>query len=432
MTQPLVPWAPPAARARIDEVAAELGDDLSVAHVAKVARAAIDGHERRLGAEGINLYAGTNSPSPLVRSLFDAGVASRPSMGWPGAKAQTGLDDIDVLEVLAARTVGAVMGAVHAEIRIQSATFANLAVFTALAEPGDTIAVLPEAAGGHNSHHATGSPGIRGLRVVDLPYDVAARDVDLAALPAFLAEHRPTVVVIGASLMLFPHRVEAVREAVDRAGAVLVFDASHIAGLVAGRRFQRPLKQGAHVMTFSTYKSFGGPPGGAIVTDDAALAERISDAVYPGMTANYDPGRLAPLAAAAAEAIEDDGAYPDACIAAARSFAADLAAAGLDVVAADRGFTESHHVAVDASAFGGGAAAAVRLAEAGIYLSAIALPDQDPAAPEAALRIGTQEVTRRGVGTAGLRQVARWCADVLLHGADPATVKAKVRELRGA
>lgn len=430
MTQPLVPWAPPAVRARIDQVVAELGEDLSTEHVAKVARAAIEGHERRLGAEGVNLYAGTNAPSPLVRELFDAGVASRPSMGWPGDKAQTGLDELDVLEVLAARTVGAVMGAAHAEVRIQSATFANLAVFAALTEPGDTIAVLPEAAGGHNSHHATGSPGIRGLRVADLPYDVRARDVDLAALPAFLAEHRPKLIVIGASLMLFPHRVEAIREAADAAGAILVFDASHIAGLVAGRRFQRPLEQGAHVMTFSTYKSFGGPPGGAIATNDPALGQAVSHAVYPGMTANYDPGRLAPLAAAAAEAIEDAGAYPDACIDAARTFAADLAAAGLDVVAADRGYTESHHVAVDASAFGGGAVAAARLAEAGIYLSAIGLPDQDPAAPDAALRIGTQEVVRRGLGAAELREVAGWMADLLLRDADPVAIKSRVRALR--
>jgi glycine hydroxymethyltransferase len=411
MTQELAPWASPVARARIAEVAAGL-TDLSPEGVSETVRRALDDHARAFDAEGIVLYAGTNVMSPAARAVSEPLVSGRPSMGWPGEKYQAGLDHLDTLEVLAPTLIARLLGARFAEVRSHSATMANLAVYTAVTQPGDTIAVLPERAGGHTSHHAVGAPGVRGLRVVDLPYDTDAYDVDLDALPGFLDREGPRLVVIGASLLLFPHRVGAIAEAVAAAGATLLYDASHMAGLVAAGRFQRPLAEGAQILTFSTYKSFGGPPGGVIATDDEALAERLSEAVFPGLTANYDAGRLAPLAVTAAEIMAGGGAYADACIANARLLAAALAEEGFTVAGADRGFTESHHVAVDV---GDGRAAMARLAEAGIYLSAIGLPWQRPGEPDRGLRIGTQEVTRRGFGEDELRKTAARMADVLLR-----------------
>jgi glycine hydroxymethyltransferase len=430
--QSIAPWASPVARARIAEVAAEL-TDLSVAGVTETVRHALGEHARRFDQEGIVLYAGTNVMSAAAQEAGGPSVGSRQSIGWPAEKYQTGLEALDVLEVLAPTLVARLVGARFAEVRSQSATLANLAVYSALARPGDTIAVLPARAGGHTSHHAVGAPGIRGLRVVDLPYDADAYDVDLTALPGFLERERPRLVVIGASLLLFPHRVAAIRQITEAAGALLVYDASHMAGLVAAGRFQRPLAEGAQLLTFSTYKSFGGPPGGVIATNDAALAERVSTAVFPGLTANYDAGRLAPLAVTAAEILQDGGAYADRCMANARALAAALHDEGFTVAGADRGFTASHHVAVDAHLLGGGPAAAAALAAAGIYLSAVGLPwqrDDDPAG-DRGVRIGTQEVTRRGFGADELRQVAAWMADVLLRDADPEPIRKAAADLRG-
>lgn len=429
--QSIAPWASSAARARIAEVAAGL-TDLSLDGVTATVRRALGEHARRFDQEGIVLYAGTNVMSEAAQRAGGPLVASRPSMGWPGEKYQTGLDSLDLLEVLAPTLVGRLVGARFAEVRSQSATLANLAVYSAFAQPGDTIAVLPQRAGGHTSHHAVGAPGVRGLRVVDLPYDIDAFDVDLAALPGFLELECPRLVVIGASLLLFPHRVAAIREITEAAGALLVYDASHMAGLVAAGRFQRPLAEGAQVLTFSTYKSFGGPPGGVIATNDAALAERASTAVFPGLTANYDAGRLAPLAVTAAEILQDGGAYADRCMANARALAAALHDEGFTVAGVDRGFTESHHVAVDAHLLGGGQAAAAGLAAAGIYLSAVGLPwqrEEEPAR-DRGLRIGTQEVTRRGFGPDDLRQTAVWMADVLLRDADPEPIRKAAAALR--
>src|SRR4051794_19420280 len=171
--------------------------------------------------------------------------------------------------------------------------------------------------------------------------------------------------------MLFPHRLRAIAAAVD---VPLLYDASHVAGLVAEARFQDPLAEGADLMTFSTYKSFGGPAGGAIVTSDAAIAEAVSNAVYPSLVANYDVSRLVPLAAAALERERSAGAYADQCIANARGLARELAATGFEVLGADRAFTDSHHVALDARGLGGGTAAARRLAAGNILLSEIGIP----------------------------------------------------------
>jgi glycine hydroxymethyltransferase len=343
-------------------------------------------------------------------------------MGYPGDKYQAGIEPLDTVEVAVAAALAQLFGARFAEVRPTSATLANLAVYAALAAPGDTIAVLPGWAGGHLSHHEIGAPGVRGLRVAELPYDDEALDVDLAALPAFLARERPVLVVIGASLMLRPHDVPAIAGAVHDAGAHLLYDASHVAGLIAEQRFQAPLRDGADLMTFSTYKSFGGPPGGVIVSDDAALMARVSDAVYPGLVANYDLGRLLPLGAAAVRHARCGGAYADACIALAQALAAALVGAGLPVVG---GGTSSHHVAVDARGFGGGPATARTLADADVLLSEIGVPRD----ARGGIRIGTQTVTRQGFTPADMADVGVLIADALRAG-DPSALRDRTRALR--
>jgi glycine hydroxymethyltransferase len=243
------------------------------------------------------------------------------------------------------------------------------------------------------------------------PLPVRDYDVDLDALEEFLARERPVLVVLGASLMLFPHRVREIAAVVR---VPLLYDASHVAGLIAEGRFQDPLAEGADLVTFSTYKSFCGPPGGAIVTNDAALAEAVATAVFPGLTANYDASRLVPLTAAALERERSAGAYADQCIANARALAQALAAEGFDVAGAERGFTDSHHIALR----GGGAEAARRLAEANILLSA---------SGDGGLRIGTQVITRQGFAETDMPHVAAACAAVLLHDAPADQVRAKIK-----
>lgn len=388
------PWASPDALERLAAVEAQLPDDPRA--ILAAAYAAAEEHTTRVrDGDALLLYAGGNVPpawSDTAGTDARRLISAQPSMGYPGAKYQAGIDPLDVIEVAVTRLLATVMGAEFAEVRPTSATLANLAIYTALAQPGETIAVLPDWAGGHLSHHEVGAAGVRGLRVAELPYDTNALDIDLDALPQFLDAEQPKLVVVGASLMLRPHRLTRIADAVHAAGVPLLYDASHVAGLIAEGRFQAPLRDGADLISFSTYKSFGGPPGGVIVGNDAELMERVTTAVYPGLVANYDIARLLPLGEAAVQHRELDGAYADACIANAQALAAALIDEDLNVIG---GGTESHHVAIDVREFGGGTAAAIHLAGVDILLSEIGCPAPPPD-PAGAIRIGTQSITRQG------------------------------------
>lgn len=413
-----IPWASDAAQERVRQIQAgsEAGtpDDLARAH-----RAVLH-HVRRMDGEGLVLYAGSNAPS----TVHDPEVGVRPSLGDPGEKLQPGLEDLEVLEVLTTRAVAATMRARHADARVPSATIANLAAYAGLTEVGATTAALPRWAGGHFNHLPEGAAGIRGHRVAELPYDVAAHDVDLDALPAFLERERPVLIALGGSLMLFPHRLERIVPIARAAGARVLYDASHVAGLIAGGRFQDPLDDGVDVVTFSTYKSFGGPPGGVVATNDTDIAERISAAVYPGLTANYDAGRFRALGIAAAELLEHGTEYAACCIDSAQALARSLHDRGLLVAGADRGFTESHHVAIALPDATSGEWAVGRLARAGVFLSATQIGSAN--GPVAALRLGTQELVRRGFGPSDMAAVAALITRVLAGGEAPCDVRPDV------
>ena len=222
--------------------------------------------------------------------------------------------------------------------------------------------------------------------------------------------------------MLFPHRLTAIAEVVRAHGIPLLYDASHVAGLVAEGRFQDPLREGADLVTFSTYKSFGGPPGGVIVTNDAALAERVSDAVYPALVANYDASRLRPARGrrARARALRRrvrrpvHRQRPGAGARRSRPRASTCSAPA----AASPSPTTSRSTSP-----GGGTAAARRLAEGNILASEIGIPGD----PAGGLRIGTQAITRQGFVEDDMAAIAAACAGALLHDRD---VRQDVADLR--
>lgn len=425
-----VPWASERVQARIAELSSRVpvGDPDAVAALLQAAAVAADD---RL-AHSANLYAGANVLSVRGRALSPlAGLGSRPTLGWPGEKFPTGVDVLDIIEVAATQTIRAATGAAFADVRPPSATLANLAVLTALTQPGDTIAALPEQAGGHVSHRS-GAPAVRGLAVATVPYDYDSFDVDVPALPGFLADTAPKMLIVGGSLMLRPHDLASIAAITHGYGIPLLYDGSHVAGLIASGLFQQPLSEGADVLTFSTYKSFGGPAGGVICTNDAALAEKLSAAVYPALTANYDISRLAPLAVAASELVNDGAQYSAHCIANARHLGKHLAREGLYVLGEKFGYTESHHLAVDVREYGGGTRASELLARASIFLSPVPIPSPSPELQPNGLRLGTQELTRRGLGTQQFETLAKIIASVLKREIPPADGDEQVAALISA
>ena len=140
------------------------------------------------------------------------------------------------------------------------------------------------------------------------------------ALRADALRLRPKLISIGGSLNLFPHPIREIRAIADEVGAIVLFDAAHLSGMIAGHAWQQPLAEGAHVMTMSTYKSLGGPPSGLIVTNDAEIARKLDAIAYPGLTANFDAGRVAEIKQAIADGrfTINAGAIADRLIASAR------------------------------------------------------------------------------------------------------------------
>jgi glycine hydroxymethyltransferase len=208
--------------------------------------------------------------------------------------------------------------------------------------------------------------------------------------------------------------VAAVRGIADEVGATLMFDAAHLSGMIAGRAWPNPLAEGAHVMTMSTYKSLGGPPGGLVVGNEAALFERIDAIAYPGLTANFDAGRVAALALGLLDWKDFGADYARAMQASAGELAAELAREHrLPVHAHERGATRSHQFAIEAERWGGGQAAARRLEAARLYACGIGLPIAELAGDVNGLRLGVPEIVRLGFGPEHMGELAALIASAL-------------------
>jgi glycine hydroxymethyltransferase len=380
-------------------------------------------------ADCFNLNPATNVMNPLAEAALARGLGSRPSLGYPGDKYEMGLEAIEEIEVIAAELAAEVFQAAFAEVRVGSGALANLYGFMALAKPGDAIIAPPGTVGGHVTHHADGCAGLYGLITHPAPVDADGYTVDLGALRTLAHQVRPRIITIGGSLNLFPHPVAAIRVIADEVGAKVLFDAAHQCGLIAGGVWENPLSNGAHLMTMSTYKSLGGPAGGLIVTNDAAIAERLDAIAYPGMTANFDAGKTAALALTLLDWRAQGAAYAQAMVDLAQALAGALAALGLPVFAADRGMTRSHQFAIEAAGFGGGQTASKTLRRAGFLACGIGLPLAEVPGDLNGLRIGTPELVRRGVSPADAPALAALIAEGLRSN-NPDAVAPRTAALR--
>ncbi|HEY5422069.1 MAG TPA: aminotransferase class I/II-fold pyridoxal phosphate-dependent enzyme, partial [Ilumatobacteraceae bacterium] len=246
--------------------------------------------------ECVNLNPATNVMNPRAEAAMAAGLGSRPSLGYAGAKYEMGLEAIEEIEVIAADLACRVFDCRFAEIRVGSGALANLYSFMATCQPGDAIIVPPATVGGHITHRPAGAAGLYGLDIHECPIDAGHFTIHLDGLAELADRVRPKLITMGASLNLLPHPVKEVRAIADSVDAAVLFDAAHACGMFAGKIWPNPLDHGADLMSMSTYKSLGGPPGGLLLTNDAVLAERIDKIAYPGLTANFDAGKTASLA----------------------------------------------------------------------------------------------------------------------------------------
>jgi glycine hydroxymethyltransferase len=381
--------------------------------------------------DGLNLNPASNVMNPRAEALMAAGLGSRASLGHPGDKYEMGLQAMERIEVTAAELAAEVFDATHAEIRVGSGALANLYVFMATCRPGDTIIAPPPSIGGHVTHHGAGAAGLYRLNTVNAPVHADGYTVDVDALRRVAREARPKLITLGGSLNLFPHPVSAVRGIADEVGALLMFDAAHLSGMIAGRAWPNPLAEGAHVMTMSTYKSLGGPPGGLVVGRHAEVFERIDAIAYPGLTANFDAGKTAALALGLLDWKTFGTDYAHVMQRTARALAAALADThGLPVFARERGATTSHQFAIEAQRWGGGQAAARQMEAARLLACGIGLPMAELPDDVNGLRLGVPEIVRLGFGPEHMGELAAQIAEALASRERAAAAAPRVTALR--
>ena len=344
-----------------------------------------------------NLNPATNVMNPRAEAFLSCGIGSRPSLGYPGDKYEMGLEAIEEIEVLASSLVAEIFCSKFAEIRVPSGAMANLFSFMAVCKPGDTIIVPPASIGGHVTHHNPGCAGLFGLNIIEAPIDKDYYSVDIDQLRELALRERPKLITLGGSLNLFQHPVSAVSSIAKEVGATLLFDAAHQCGLIAGNAWENPLDLGADIVTMSTYKSLGGPPGGAIVTNNAEIAEKIDSIAFPGMTANFDAAKSAALAVTMLDWKEFGKQYVTEMVLMSKTLASSLEEYDIPIFFGALGHTQSHQFAVLAEEFGGGQRASKLLRKSGFLACGIGLPVQDIEGDMNGLRFGTPELVRWGM-----------------------------------
>lgn len=430
MQAPLRDWVPTDLEQAIQQKAAHFRA-LTSAQLEVEVENLLAQHEQFMDRECLSLYAGTNIMNPRAARLLASGVGSRPSLGYPGDKYEMGMHYAEQLEIIAAELLKELFQCQYVEFRVGSGSLANLYAYMACTRPGDRIMAFADAAAGHVTHHRAGAAGLYGLEIHDVPFDPSQMTIDLNGLARQAHEIKPRLIIVAGSMCLFPYPVAAVREIADSIGAWVMYDAAHMSGLIAGGEFQQPLAEGAHVLTSSTYKSFGGPPAGMVLTNSAELAERLDKIAYPGLTANFDLSKTAALIIACLDLREFGREYARTCIANAKTLAEALAEGGCPVYrVAGRGFTASHHVAIAAADYGGGTTASRLLEKANILASGIGLPLPPVAGDFNAIRLGTQEITRWGMQPQDMPAVADLIYRVLVKNEAPERVKPEVVALR--
>lgn len=392
-------------------------------------------------SESLPLVASENVASRMVRDVLSSDLGHRYAEGWPGERVYAGCKFIDQIELEAISLAKTLFKAEFADVRPVSGACANLAVYSAVSDPGDTMMALSIPNGGHISagkKEFSGTAGlVHGLDIEYFAFDKENMNIDVDQTKKKIravqsAGKKLKIVMFGGSLFLFPHPVRELSEAVLEAGAVPCYDAAHVAGLIAGGRFQDPLTEGAHVMSFSTHKTLFGPQGGAVVSK-SQYGEALKKSVFPGTSSNHHLHNVAGKAITFAEFLRFGDSYARAVTSNAQALAEALAAEGANVLGERHGYTASHQVAIDVTKYGDGGQVEKKLEDMNIIANRQLLPGDLQAGRHytnpGGIRVGVSELTRLGMGKSEMKEVAN-ILQMALSTDKAEVVKKRVRTLR--
>jgi glycine hydroxymethyltransferase len=386
--------------------------------------------ENRRQEEHIELIASENYTSPAVMAAQGSQLTNKYAEGYPGKRYYGGCEYVDVVEQLAIDRLKRLYGAGFANVQANSGSQANQAVFFGLLQPGDTIMGMSLAEGGHLTHGMALNMSGKWFKVVSYGLD-AHEAIDYDAMERLAHEHRPKLIIAGASAYSLRIDFERFAKVAKAVGAYFMVDMAHYAGLIAAGVYPNPVSH-ADVVTSTTHKSLRGPRGGIVITNHEDIAKKINSAIFPGIQGGPLMHVIAGKAVAFQEALQPAfKAYQQQVVANARVLAETLIERGLRIVS---GRTESHVMLVDLRPKGlTGKEAEAILGQAHITCNKNGIPN-DPQKPmvTSGIRLGSPAMTTRGFREEQARLTGHLIADVLDKPHDEANlaaVRAKVAAL---
>lgn len=378
----------------------------------------------------INLIASENVMSKRARAQAGSDFAHRYAEGHPGERYYRGTSFIDAIENTLKGNLKMLFQCNHCEVRPISGTNANEAVFSRLINYNDVVMVNSTPGGGHISHHKQGSVGKFTKNIVDFPLTKDGYHIDVGKTKDLIYTLKPKLIVLGKSLFLFPEPIAELVDVCQENNVKIIYDAAHVLGLIAGKRFQNPLNEGAHLVTASTHKTFFGSQRGLILSNvEDSFWRKIDRGAFPGSSSNHHLDTLAQLAICTYEMMEFGQQYAEDVIANAKALAEALDQLGFDVEAKEFGYTESHQVAVNVKKFNGGEKVSKNLEMNDIILNMNMLPHENLSTFDhpGGIRIGVQEMTRFGMGKEEMRRIAELIKECII---DKKNVKEEVNRFR--
>lgn len=373
----------------------------------------------------LNLIASENCSSPAVRNHLTSDFGNRYgcySTADPVLREYRGNKYIHEFEMKTQDLVKDVFAAAYADLRPIGGHIAGVASVLGLLSPHDLVLEISLKDWGHGlvtlmreAAHLQQS-----IKLNFIPFD-EDRAVDLPKLIRMIRDLRPKMIIFGGSGMLWPEPIAEIKEIAVREGIILVHDSSHVNGLIAGGVFPNPLQQGADVMIGSTHKSFPGPQGGFVLTNNLEIHEKIGNTLGASLVTSHHLQRLPALAVAMLEMKAFGREYGTQVIKNSQALGKYMAEYGFKVIGSGKGYSQTHLILVDVSEFGSGLELSKLLEEGNILCS------DDFGQLDRELRIGTAEVTRNGMEEGEMKFIAACFQRIIVKKEEPARVADDIR-----
>lgn len=372
----------------------------------------VEKHEEWRGKQCLNLIPSENVMSPAVRRLLSSELSHRYTAR---DRFYMGTRFTDEIEQYGEKLAKEVFKAEVADLRPLSGHIADLIVFANSAKPGDVLMCTSPENGGYPGMWKEGLAGLLKLKPHAFPFSKKDWNIKAEEAEEAITRIKPRIVIFGASLIVFPQPISVLAKAARENGAFVGFDGSHVLGLIAGEQFQDPLREGAHALFGSTHKSFFGPQGGIILADKEH-GERLKEKIYPAFVDNAHWNRIAAMTLALAEMKEFGKAYARQIVRNSRVLAKALSDYGFPVICKHLGFTRSHQVILNYGDYEKGRAVAEKLQNANIIADCV-------------VRIGTCEVTRRGMKEKEMLRIAELLKRAIIDGEPATSIKKDVAKM---